>query len=83
MVAHRDAAHRERHRKLYLTRDEPPLGGTPNDPRQYDLCGDEAIDALCRACQGTLIDPEWDRNDRLWPLLDRAAAEHKHGRKQR
>lgn len=40
----------------------------------YGVCSRQAQDALCEAWQVTLIDPEPDRNDRLWPLLDRLAA---------
>jgi len=39
----------------------------------------DAVDALCRAWQVTLIDPEWGRNDLLWPLLERFADEIPHG----
>lgn len=37
-------------------------------------CPPAAVTALCDARQVTLIDPEWNRNDRLWPLLERFAA---------
>jgi hypothetical protein len=38
----------------------------------------DAIDALCRAWQVTLIDPQWGRNDLLWPLLERFASQAPH-----
>ncbi len=37
-------------------------------------CHPDAVDALIRAWQITLIDPQWGRNDHLWPVLDRFAA---------
>jgi hypothetical protein len=36
-------------------------------------CHSSAVEALCRAWQITLIDPEWGRNDALWPALARFA----------
>jgi hypothetical protein len=33
----------------------------------------DAVEALCRAWQVTLIDPQWGRNDVLWPMLARFA----------
>jgi hypothetical protein len=41
------------------------------------MCQPAAVAALCDARQVTLIDPAWDRNDRLWPLLERFAASHR------
>jgi hypothetical protein len=38
------------------------------------FCGPAAVAAVCDARQVTLVDPEWNRNDRLWPLLKRFAA---------
>lgn len=35
-----------------------------------------AVEALSDAWQVTLIDPEWGRNDLLWPLLDAFAEQH-------
>jgi hypothetical protein len=35
----------------------------------YWACHEDAQDALCAAWQVTVIDPEWGRNDRLWPAL--------------
>jgi hypothetical protein len=32
-------------------------------------CHPAIVGALCRAWQVTLIDPEWGRNDVLWPAL--------------
>lgn len=37
------------------------------------MCQPAAVAALCDARQVTLIDPEWNRNDRLWPVLERFA----------
>jgi hypothetical protein len=39
----------------------------------------QAIEALCSAWQVTLIDPDWGRNDVLWPVLERFASEAPHG----
>jgi hypothetical protein len=40
----------------------------------YDrVCHPEAVSAVCEAWQVTLIDPEWGRNDVLWPVLQRFA----------
>jgi hypothetical protein len=47
----------------------------PEIEYQYGaMCPPAAVAALCDARQVTLIDPEWNRNDRLWPLLQRFAA---------
>jgi hypothetical protein len=35
----------------------------------YEACSDEAVDVLVAAYQVTVIDPEWGRDDVLWPLL--------------
>jgi uncharacterized protein DUF6919 len=37
-------------------------------------CHREVVDAVCGAWQITLIDPQWDRNDVLWTVLQRFAA---------
>jgi hypothetical protein len=34
-----------------------------------DCCSPDAVEALCRAWQVTLIDPKWARNDHLWAVL--------------
>jgi hypothetical protein len=34
----------------------------------------DALEAVCSARQITVIDPDWGRNDRLWPLLVDAAS---------
>lgn len=36
---------------------------------EYSGCRQEAIEALCRAFRVCVIDPEWGRRDRLWPVL--------------
>jgi hypothetical protein len=33
-------------------------------------CHPAAIEALCRAWQVTIIDPQWGRDDRLWTVLE-------------
>ncbi len=38
------------------------------------VCRPEAVSAVCTAWQVTLIDPEWGRNDVLWPILEQFAA---------
>lgn len=35
------------------------------------VCHEDAVVALCAAWQVTIIDPEWGRNDVLWPRLQR------------
>lgn len=40
----------------------------------FNGCHGDVLDAVCDAWQVTLIDPEWGRNDLLWPLLDEVAA---------
>jgi hypothetical protein len=40
----------------------------------YAWCHPSALKALCDAWQVTLIDPEWGRNDVLWPALEAFAA---------
>ncbi len=37
-------------------------------------CHPDAIAALCEAWQITIVDPQWGRNDLLWPLLEAFAA---------
>lgn len=39
----------------------------------YGICHADAVEAVCRAWQVTIIDPEWGRNDRLWPVLEQFA----------
>jgi hypothetical protein len=39
------------------------------------VCHPDAVDALCDAWQVTLIDPEWGRNDQIWPLLEAFATQ--------
>jgi hypothetical protein len=39
----------------------------------YGECRRDAVRALENALQVTLIDPQWGRNDRLWPVLERFA----------
>jgi hypothetical protein len=36
---------------------------------EYSACRPEAIEALCQAFRIFVIDPEWGRRDRLWPVL--------------
>lgn len=36
----------------------------------YDICGRGAVDALVAAHQVVVYDPEWGRDDVLWPVLD-------------
>jgi hypothetical protein len=38
------------------------------------LCHPDAIRAVCDAWQVNIIDPEWGRNDVLWPALEKFAA---------
>ena len=40
----------------------------------YGECHRDAVDALCAAWQVTIIDPQWGRNEVLWPALERWAA---------
>jgi hypothetical protein len=40
----------------------------------YGICHPQAVEAICRAWQVTIIDPEWGRNDLLWPALEAFAA---------
>jgi hypothetical protein len=39
------------------------------------LCHPDAVRAVCDAWQVNIIDPEWGRNDVLWPALEKFAAE--------
>lgn len=50
-----------------------------DDWEGYGICGSKAVAALCAAWQVTLVDPEWGRNDRLWPALERFAARQEAG----
>ena len=40
----------------------------------YGICHPSAVTALCGAWQVTVLDPQWGRNDRLWPVLRDALA---------
>lgn len=40
-----------------------------DEPTGYGICGPQAVDAVCQAWQVVLVDPEWGRNDVLWPVL--------------
>jgi hypothetical protein len=51
-----------------------PISRTELECQIGPTCSSAAVTALCDARQVTLIDPEWNRNDRLWPLLERFAA---------
>lgn len=44
----------------------------------YGMCHPDAIEAICTAWQVTLIDPEWGRNDVLWPVLQAFADSAQH-----
>jgi len=46
------------------------------DQAGYGICHPDAIEAPCAAWQVTIIDPEWGRNDVLWPVLESFAAHH-------
>ena len=39
----------------------------------YGECHRDAVEAICGAWQVTIIDPEWGRNDVLWPALAKFA----------
>jgi hypothetical protein len=39
----------------------------------YGGCSRSAVREVCSAKQVTIVDPEWGRNDRLWPALERFA----------
>ncbi len=39
------------------------------------LCHPDAVRAFCDAWQVNIIDPEWGRNDVLWPALEKFATE--------
>ncbi|MGW2082305.1 DUF6919 domain-containing protein [Streptomyces sp. NPDC001939] len=39
-------------------------------------CHAEAVQDVIGSWQVTIVDPEWGRNDLLWPLLQRAVATH-------
>ncbi len=51
-------------------------GDIEDDQAGYGICRPGAIEALCAAWQVTIIDPEWGRNDVLWPVLESFAAQH-------
>jgi hypothetical protein len=38
----------------------------------YGICHSDAVAALYRAWQVTVIDPVWGRDDVLWPALEQA-----------
>lgn len=40
---------------------------------EWGICQHSAVDELVAAWQVTIVDMDWDRNDRLWPVLDRLA----------
>jgi hypothetical protein len=40
----------------------------------YGICHPQAVEAICAAWQIVLVDPEWGRNDVLWPALEAFAA---------
>jgi len=42
---------------------------------EFEGCHDKALAALASSWQLTIIDPDAGRNDRLWPLLDKVAAQ--------
>ncbi|MFD7161262.1 DUF6919 domain-containing protein [Kribbella sp. NPDC059898] len=48
--------------------------------RYAGLDGD-AVDEICAADQVTIADTAWGRNDRLWPLLEAAVAQHHNPRR--
>jgi hypothetical protein len=58
------------------------FGGPPtredieDDQAGYGMCHPDAIEALCAAWQVTIVDPEWGRNDVLWPALKSFSAQH-------
>jgi hypothetical protein len=39
----------------------------------------DAVQAMCDAWQVTIIDPEWGRNDVLWPMLGEFAGQQDRG----
>jgi hypothetical protein len=39
-----------------------------------DACHADAAEAVCAAWQITIIDPQWGRNDVLWPVLEKFAS---------
>jgi len=47
-----------------------------DDQARYGICHPDAVKALCTDWQVTIIDPEWGRNDVLWPVLESFAAHH-------
>ncbi len=46
-----------------------------DDQAGYGICHPDAIEALRTEWQVTIIDPEWGRNDMLWPVLKSFAAQ--------
>lgn len=40
----------------------------------FEGCSRDAVDALCRASQVTIVDPEWGPREGLWRLLERIPA---------
>jgi hypothetical protein len=53
------------------------FGATPSRrdlAGDYDYCRKSVVAALQDAWQVTIVDPEWGRNDRLWPALEAFAA---------
>lgn len=52
------------------------LSRTELEYHYEDTCHPDAVRELCDAWQVTLIDPQWGRNDLLWPPLREFAARH-------
>ncbi|MDN5917826.1 MAG: hypothetical protein L0I76_22470 [Pseudonocardia sp.] len=52
------------------------FGGRPTwrdlEVTRFAECNDTMLEVLCRAHQVTVIDPQWGRDDLLWPTLDQA-----------
>jgi hypothetical protein len=46
-----------------------PITHIKDDWTGYGICHPDATEALCAAWQVTVIDPQWGRQDRLWPAL--------------
>lgn len=73
---------RRGHGTVVTTRAERPCTGfghrvLPSDIAfLYEACSPDALDALVSARQVTVIDPEWGRDDVLWPLLYETVTGH-------
>jgi hypothetical protein len=50
-------------------------GDIEDDQAGYGMCHPGAIEAICAAWQVTIVDPEWGRNDVLWPALKSFSAQ--------